>query len=218
MARTVRFEPFLQCFVPGSGRRGRDCRLGEIHMKKELFSIPNLLGYLRLILVPVFLILYYRADSWGAYGVAFGVLAVAMLTDFFDGKIARKFNMVTDFGKALDPVADKIVQGSVAIAVCFRFPNMLFFLLVFILKEIYMAVMGVYLIKTRKYWTPAQWYGKITTAVVDVAVFALLLIPGIPKRAADIVIGVLIIFVIFCLIKYVQFHKKILREENQTDN
>lgn len=183
-------------------------------MKKELFSIPNLLGYLRLILVPVFLILYYRADSRAEYLAAFGILATAMLTDFSDGKIARRFNMVTDFGKALDPVADKVVQGSVAIAVCFRFHNMLFFLLVFILKEIYMAVMGVYLIKTRKFWTPAQWYGKITTAVVDVSVFALLLIPGIPERAADIIIAVLIGFVIFCLIKYMQFHKKIL-EKNE---
>lgn len=182
-------------------------------MKKELFTIPNLLGYLRLILVPVFLVLYDQADTTNEYIIAFLVLAFAMLTDFFDGKIARKFNMVTDFGKALDPVADKVVQGSIAIAVCFRFSNMLLFLIIFILKEIYMAAMGLYLIKTRKFWTPAQWYGKITTAIVDVAVFALLLIPGITDKIANFIISGMIVCVLFSLAKYIQFHVKYFREK-----
>lgn len=187
-------------------------------MKKELFTIPNLLGYLRIILVPVFLVLYYRADTANDYIIAFAVLAFAMLTDFFDGKIARKFNMVTDFGKALDPVADKVIQGSIAIAVCFRYSNMIIFLVLFILKEVYMAIMGLYLIRKRNFWTPAQWYGKITTAIVDVAVFALLLIPEIPDKAANCVIGGMMACVLFSLVKYVQFHVKYLRENEASSN
>ena len=67
-------------------------------MKKEYFTIPNLMGYLRILLLPVFLYLYYHAQSLGEYVVAFVVLAISMLTDVFDGMIARKFNLVTDFG------------------------------------------------------------------------------------------------------------------------
>ena len=56
-------------------------------MKKEYFNIPNLLGYFRILMIPVFLFLYYRADTNGEYIAAFLVLAVIYLTDFFDGKI-----------------------------------------------------------------------------------------------------------------------------------
>ena len=71
-------------------------------MKKKYFTIPNILGYIRIALLPVFLVMYYNSSTLKEYIMAFVVLAVGMLTDAFDGMIARKFNQVTDFGKALD--------------------------------------------------------------------------------------------------------------------
>ena len=75
---------------------------------KEYFSIPNLMGYFRILLIPVYLFLYIRAETTEEYYMAAVVMLVSFLTDLFDGKIARRFDMVTEFGKILDPVADKV--------------------------------------------------------------------------------------------------------------
>ena len=74
---------------------------------KERFSIPNLMGYFRLLLIPVFCYLYLAKE---AYHWAAGVVLLSSLTDLFDGMIARKFNMITNLGKALDPIADKLTD------------------------------------------------------------------------------------------------------------
>ena len=79
---------------------------------KERFSIPNLMGYFRLLLIPVFCYLYLAKE---AYHWAAGVVLLSSLTDLFDGKIARKYNLVTNFGKFMDPLADKLLVCSALI-------------------------------------------------------------------------------------------------------
>lgn len=181
-------------------------------MKKEYFNIPNLMGYFRIILLPVFLYVYGQAETPSEYMAAFIILAVSFLTDLLDGKIARKFNMVTDFGKVLDPVADKLTQGALAIAVTLHYPLMKMFLLIFLCREIYMAVTGLYLLKKKKVCNGAQWYGKVCTTIIDVGVY-LLLLPSIPYQAANIMIIIMIISVLFTWIKYIQFHASIIRQK-----
>lgn len=182
-------------------------------MKKEYFSIPNLMGYFRIIMLPVFLYIYDHAETREEYLMAFVILGVSLLTDFFDGKIARKFNMVTDFGKILDPVADKLTQGVLAIAVLTRYRMMWVFLVIFILKECYMSCMGLYLMKKKHVRNGAQWYGKICTAVVDVGVVLLLLFPDLPERTSNGVILVMVGFMIFSLIHYFRFYAGILKSK-----
>ena len=179
-------------------------------MVKEYFSIPNLMGYFRILMIPVFLYLYSHADSPEDFFAAFVILGISLLTDFFDGKIARKFHMVTDFGKILDPVADKLTQGSLAIAVLLRYPMMKVFLVVFLLKECYMSLMGLYVIKKKHVRKGAQWFGKITTGVVDVGIMLLLLAPNLPAAATDVLILIMIAFMIFSLVNYIRFYHGIL--------
>lgn len=181
-------------------------------MKKEYFTIPNLLGYLRILLLPVFLYLYYHAETLEDYIVAFTVLVISMLTDAFDGMIARKFNQVTDFGKALDPVADKLTQGSLAIAVTFRYPQIIPFLILFIIKEFYMGIMGLYLIKRKNFWTPAQWFGKVCTIILDIGIGVLLLYPNFDSTVVTIMVVVMSALLLFSFVKYVLFHRKCLQE------
>ena len=76
--------------------------------KQEIFSIPNLMGYFRILMIPVFCYLYIGKKM---YLEASAVVLLSSLTDLFDGKIARKFNMVTELGKLLDPVANKMTHG-----------------------------------------------------------------------------------------------------------
>ncbi len=102
--------------------------------KKEIFSIPNIMGYFRLLLVPVYLVLYFSANDTRGYLTAAAVLAVSALTDMFDGKIARRFNMVTELGKILDPVADKVTHGAVALSLTFRFPLMRYVFFLFLIN------------------------------------------------------------------------------------
>ena len=74
-------------------------------------TIPNWLSYIRIALIPVFAVLFYK----GYVGWAMLVLGLSGLSDFLDGKIARKFNQVSDLGKIIDPVADKLTQITIAI-------------------------------------------------------------------------------------------------------
>lgn len=180
-------------------------------MKKEYFSIPNLMGYFRIFMIPVFLYLYYKATTPTDYLTAFLVLAVSLLTDLLDGWVARKFDMVTDFGKALDPVADKLTQGALAIATGFRYPLMRLFLIFFICKEVYMGVMGLYLKKKKNVWNGAKMYGKICTVVIDAGTFALLLFPQLSHTVANVMILVMMIVMCYSLIRYILFHISIIR-------
>ena len=81
--------------------------------KKELLSIPNLMGYFRLIMIPVFVWLYLKASTDADYYRAAIVMGISSITDMFDGMIARKFNMITEFGKILHPVAEKMTTGAI---------------------------------------------------------------------------------------------------------
>lgn len=171
------------------------------------------MGYFRILMIPVFLVLYSRADSTRDYIAAFAVLGISLLTDFFDGKIARKFHMVTDFGKALDPVADKLTQGALAITVSFHYPDMLWVLALFLAKEAYMGLMGLYLIKKKQIWSSAKWHGKICTFLLDVGIVVLLMFPEIPQKAAHAVIAGMAAWMIFSLISYVREHLRLLKGE-----
>ena len=176
-----------------------------LRMRESIyFNIPNLMGYLRILLIPVFLILYIRADSRAGYGVAFLVLILSFLTDFLDGKAARKFDMVTDFGKALDPVADKLTQAALAV-------SMLYFLILFAVKEIYMGLMGLYLIKKGKGVNGAQSYGKLCTAVTDIGCFVLLVVTKLSYFAGYLIIAAMMLVMIVTLVKYIRFHISIIR-------
>ena len=74
--------------------------------KKDLLTIPNLLSLFRLVLIPVYVIIYLNADEATDHFIAAGILAVSCLTDAIDGKIARHFNMISTIGKILDPLSD----------------------------------------------------------------------------------------------------------------
>lgn len=154
----------------------------------EYFSIPNLMGYLRLILVPIYLFLYLQAKSTKDYYIAALVILISFLSDFLDGKIARKFNMITEFGKILDPVADKITQGAMAVSFTFRYPAMTVLLVIFLCKETFMGITGLWMMKRGFRMNGAQIHGKICTAVLDFIMLLILLLPDIPYLAVNLLV------------------------------
>ena len=118
--------------------------------KKEIFSIPNLMGYFRILLIPVFCYLYITAETEREYLYAALVVLLSSLTDLFDGKIARRFHMVTELGKALDPIADKLTHAALAICLATRYPMMWVLIALMLVKEGYMGVMGLIFLKKGK--------------------------------------------------------------------
>ncbi len=107
---------------------------------KDFFSVPNLISYLRLILIPFIIWAYCEKES----GLLTAILvAVSGFTDVLDGKIARRFNMVTDIGKVLDPIADKLTQAAMMYCLLTKYELMLPALIVLVVKEIFMAVTAI---------------------------------------------------------------------------
>ena len=105
------------------------------HWKKEVLTIPNLLSLFRLLLIPVYMLIYLRAQKTSDYIVAGMILAISCLTDLVDGKIARKFNMITTLGKFLDPLADKVTQFTLILCLAIRYHVLWSILTLFVTKE-----------------------------------------------------------------------------------
>ena len=103
--------------------------------KEDWFTIPNIMGYIRILLIPVFAWVYLHAESQSDYYIAAGIIGLSGLTDLFDGKIARKFNMVTELGKFLDPLADKLTLGVLILCMSTRFNGMKALIILFLIKE-----------------------------------------------------------------------------------
>ena len=130
-------------------------------------TVPNLLSFLRILMVPAFAVLFMN----GYYGWSVFILALSGLSDFFDGKIARRFNQISELGKILDPVADKLTQITIAVVLLITFrksqdPTIHAFSLVFIvflLKEAVMVLGGLAMIILGLKPGAAEMPGKIAT-------------------------------------------------------
>lgn len=151
----------------------------EFHFKiKDLVAIPNILCYLRIIMVGVFLYIYNTATSQNDYYIAMLVVMVAGITDFLDGRIARKFNMITDLGKVIDPVADKLMQFAMLITLKFNVKNMYMLTIYLIIKEVVLALIAFIILKTKgRRLNGAKWYGKVCTAVLYVVMLVFVAVP-----------------------------------------
>lgn len=128
--------------------------------KNKILTIPNILSFFRLCLIPVFVWLYRVEQS---YSLAGGVLLLSGLTDVMDGRIARKYNSITNFGKALDPIADKLTQAMVLFCLVARFPFMMWPLIVLVLKEVFAGITSLLVIHKTEKVMGADWHGKVST-------------------------------------------------------
>lgn len=136
--------------------------------------IPNLLTFFRFLLIPVFVVLYWTDHQY----LAVGALALSILSDFLDGKFARKLNQVSEIGILLDPVADKLTQGTIVICLAIRYPVLWWLLAVEVLKEGFMAVAGLVTARHKRIKLGgASWYGKVGTAITDLSLLVMLLFP-----------------------------------------
>ena len=108
--------------------------------KKEILTIPNLLSLFRIALIPVYVYFYINAVTPVDYFATAAILMLSCLTDLIDGKIARRYNMISTVGKVLDPVADKATQFCLLVIFSIEYPILWTLSSLFVLKESFQLV------------------------------------------------------------------------------
>lgn len=171
--------------------------------KKDILTIPNLLSVIRILLIPLIVVLYIREQ----FPAAVLVIVLSGLTDVVDGKIARKFNMISDFGKFLDPVADKLTQAALAVCLFSRYPAMIGLFLLMAVKEGLQFFWGLKALKATDNLDSANWYGKVCTVLLYVVMIVLFLFPGIHAALAYTLIGLCAAMLVLSMILYVRFFR-----------
>ena len=175
-------------------------------------NTPNKLTVARMILVP-FLVLFMLTDLGGEANryIALAIFVVASVTDWFDGKLARKYNLVTDFGKFMDPLADKLLVCSAMICLIpsGKLPTAV--VIVIIAREF--IISGFRLIASDNgVVIAASYWGKFKTTFQMVSV--VLLILDIPALAfvTTICVWIALVLTIVSLVDYIYKNHKILTE------
>ena len=188
----------------------------EQNTRKQLFTIPNLLSLLRLCMIPLIIWLYCTQKNYALTAV---VLVLSGLTDMVDGYIARRFNMVTDLGKAIDPVADKLTQASVMFCLLSRFRMMLVPLLLLIFKEVCNGVMSLVVIKKTGKVCGADWHGKVCTWLLYAMIFVHIVWFDISREWSTALISICVIMMTLSFALYmVRNYKMLTKEVTNNDN
>ena len=183
----------------------------RILKKDQILTIPNLLSLIRLLMIPLIIWLYCKAQQ---YGVAVILILLSGLTDIVDGFIARKYHMVSDFGKILDPAADKLTQVALILCLSVRYQLMVPLIITFAIRELFMIIMGYITIKKYNQVNSAQWYGKTTTVVLYTVMTLLILFPGIPELMANCMILFCGVVMLVTFVLYAKFYISVWREDD----
>ncbi len=152
---------------------------------KRVWTVPNVLSMLRIALVPLYIFTYFNSGLSNHLWWAFGVVVLSGLTDVADGIIARKCNLITDLGKILDPIADKLTQAAVLVSMSIRHTEILALTVLLFVKDL-MILLGFLLIRKKQtnYAPAARWWGKAATVSVFLTMVCVLfsdLISGFPS-------------------------------------
>ena len=172
-------------------------------------NLPNKLTLLRIILIPIFMVVLYWGFPGATY-VALAIFIIASLTDLLDGKIARKYNLVTDFGKFADPLADKMLVTAAMLWFVETGQMPAWMLLIVICREF--AVSGLRMIASDKGRViAAGWSGKVKTASTMVCI-VLMLIPPVAREISSLCVAVIVLTTIYSGVEYFVKNRDVISE------
>lgn len=138
--------------------------------------IPNMLSCLRIVLIPFFVWQMFEGNTVNA-GL---ILIFSGVTDCLDGFLARRFGWVTPLGKVLDPIADKLTQGTISVVLAILLREYWPFFAILIAKDVVMLVLGGYLLKKGVKIEGARWFGKAVTILFYVVMISIVCFPEMP--------------------------------------
>lgn len=180
--------------------------------KEDWLTIPNILSYIRIAMIPLYIYLYVNAQKQIDYYWAAGVLVLSGLTDALDGIIARKTGQITDLGKIIDPLADKLTQIAVIAAMFLERPYIFPLLLLFLLKELFLLVNNLVLYRKEVMMDGSMWFGKVATAVFYVCMFILVIFPTLDRDGSMPLIVITAVFQVIALIGYGSWYLKMFKQ------
>ena len=180
--------------------------------KKEIWTIPNLLSLFRLILIPVYITIYSHANKDSDYYLAAMILAVSCLTDLIDGKIARRFNMISTIGKILDPLADKLTQFALILCLTARYSILWYLVVLFVVKESFQLVAGGINLKRGRMLKGALLSGKVCTTVLFVSLIIMVMLPELKYNQ---ILTIFVIDMAFMLLSFGNYLFTYFKNESQ---
>ena len=167
--------------------------------KNKIFTVPNILSFFRLCLIPLIVWLYMEKQD---YLLTLIVLTLSGITDIADGIIARKCNMISDFGKAFDPIADKLTQFATLFCLVSRFSYMLYPLALLVFKEVCTGITSLISIRRTNTVKGALWHGKLTTVLLYAMMALHLLWYKIPRSLSLVTVGICLIAMTMSFVMY----------------
>lgn len=180
----------------------------RIDWKREIFTIPNLLSLFRLVLIPVYVVIYLNAKVTSDYYLAAGILAVSCMTDLIDGKIARHFNMISTVGKILDPFADKATQFTLIICLTVKHSILWYLVILFVIKEAFQIIAGSINFKKGKILKGALMSGKICTAILFITLIVMIMLPTLPQVIIHSIVAADMIAMLISFVNYLYIYFK----------
>lgn len=167
--------------------------------RNKIFTVPNILSFCRLAMIPLIVYCYIWLEN---SLLTAGLLLLSGITDVADGIIARTFNMVSELGKALDPIADKLTQAVVLVCLISKFPYVLAAVVVFAVKEILNGLGNLRLMRSTGKVHGALWHGKISTALLYIVMFIHIIWYTIPPTLSYILISLCIAVMLLSSVLY----------------
>lgn len=190
------------------------CNVNENKYQKKILTIPNVLSFFRICLIPVIVWLYCVKEDYFWTTI---VLMISGITDIVDGFIARHFGMISDFGKAFDPIADKLTQAVTLYCLVTRFPLMMLPLVVLVVKEVFAGITALLRIKKTNKVPMAVWHGKVTTLSLYGMMLIHLVWYNISDTASHVLIGACTAIMLLSAVLYGISNIKALLDKPQTD-
>jgi cardiolipin synthase len=142
-----------------------DSGAGKEEVLHTVYSVANLITIVRLALVPFFFATLVGGDGERSRIAAFAIYAIAASTDWIDGQIARRTHTVTQFGKIVDPLVDRLLLASGVVGLYLIGVLPAWIPIVLVLRDVYLLY-GSYVLERHRVILPVSWLGKVTTAVL----------------------------------------------------
>lgn len=175
-------------------------------------NVPNILTLLRFLMIPLFG--YYLYSK--SFTQAVLVFIIAGITDILDGKIARKYNMVTSWGKIADPMADKLIQLTALVMLTLMHSIQPIVLAIVAVKEAFMGIGSLVLYKQNNFVVSANWYGKMATVIFYFSIIMIILINKEPYKS--IFISLAVLSTLFAFFMYLGQFRKIKEAAGSIEN
>jgi len=183
---------------------------------KKIWTIPNILSMSRIVLAFIIMFIYLFIDFDNKTIVIASLIVLSALTDFIDGQIARRFNMISEIGKILDPFADKLTQ--LILLICLIIKNKWIILIfgLFIGRELAISIFAFLAVKKEKKNQGAKIYGKVNTAYFYISMLLIFLFPYMKWYYLVILAVSCTLCMTITFILYIRHYTKIIRNKRTT--